>query len=138
MRRGPLFVVGIIVVVGIGLAVWFGRGAKPSNAPGAPPAVAQQQRPASVLVGEPITVKHAALGCRDRELLLQLLESVIKNPDSGPQSPQNPAINDRVKRGDCGWLPVGSSLIVERRQGDFLYRVHPAAGGETFWTMLKE
>jgi hypothetical protein len=130
-------IVGVVVLLGIGLFVWFGRGAKPSTTPAASPVV-QQQRPASVLVGEPITVKRAALGCADRELLLQLLESVIKNPNTGAQSPPSAAISDHVKRGDCAWLPVGAVLIVERREGDFLYRVHPAAGGETFWAMLKE
>jgi hypothetical protein len=146
MRRGLVVIVGIVFLLGIGIAVWFGRGVKPSNAPGAPPAAVQAQPPASVqaqppasvLVGEPITVKHAALGCHDRELLLKLLESVISDPNSGAQSPQNAAISDHVKRGDCGWLRVGTELIVERRQGDFLFRVHPLPGGETFWTMLKE
>jgi hypothetical protein len=138
MRRGLVLIVGIVVLLGVGLAVWFVRGAKPSTAPAAPPPAAQPERPASVLVGEPITVKHTALGCHDRVLLLQLLESVINNPDAGAQSPQSAAINDHVKRGDCGWLPVGTTLIVERRQGDFLYRVHPLAGGENFWMVLKE
>jgi hypothetical protein len=137
MRRGLLFIIGVVALLGVGVAVWFGSGAKPSTAPAAPPS-AQQQRPASDLVGGPINVKHAALGCRDRELLLQLLESVVNDPNAGAQSPLSAAINDHVKRGDCRWLPVGTALIVERRQGDFLYRVHPLAGGETFWAILKE
>jgi hypothetical protein len=135
MRRGLLFIIGVVAVLGIGLAVWFGRGTKPSTAPAAPPAT--QQQPASVLVGEPITVKHTALGCQDRALLLQLLESVINSPNAGAR-PQNAAINDHVTRGDCRWLAVGTVLIVERRQGDSLYRVHPLKGGETFWTMLRD
>ena len=56
MRRGLVLIVGIVVLLGVGLAVWFVRGAKPSTAPAAPPPAAQPERPASVLVGEPITV----------------------------------------------------------------------------------